>query len=730
MTSYCNQTVSVVKNNDCCSPTKRTEKYSVTLTVSDTWIMPAVTETTVLTIPNCNNILIGSWLWNVNVGYLEVVKYNAATGETVVRNIGYDDNAPEGVTFPSCMDFVITGPIYTDSIDDNVTCLAADFVSPAVGSCALMKVKSTANLKKDYIIAIEIYQYKVDEVIDNFTVRVCNYGLGKVGTIEANCDGKCVPVRAINANSPCLQDEVHAANAIAVCVGGESKILVGTEDGQIASWSNGSGEWQLINSNIEIDCTVTTNFVNIIYGNVGPYLLNVVSTAPFKVGDRITFNNDHDAYTVSEIISDTQIRLLKKEAPLADEVIDAGARLCIVDCCDWLPAVVENLSARVTDVEDVNAAQNDKLDELESAIEDLEINKADQLTPASILAGSSVVTVSNGVNVILNNNATITVETDLNAYDNTTKNFVIDGANTGTGIAVYDSHTDDNITGDRTLNFRAIKSGDTNKLTVTQQGSDIIITNTMTVPSPGTTNAMANVGTGEGKVYKGTTTSGGVDTFNVKSIKAGTGISVSNGTDDITINNTYAAGIEILNNSIHLLSSDTDLTQGNDHTNLTANVPIGTTSTSTVKIVGSVAITVRGTAHNDSHYSHAYSGNTKPSNDFSDNSFLVFAKNCHVTSSGGVSINGNTIVSGVAYAAGYFFVPHTNSTSGSSGDITQTLYIPFAVTLSSLSAGTTIDIPITVTCDNAHVAGAGVDEDIHCVLHDIYVYTSALIYKL
>ena len=482
MTSYCNQTVTVVKNNDCCSPTKRTEKYSVTLTVSDTWIMPAVTETTVLTIPNCNNILIGSWLWNSNVGYLEVVKYNSATGETVVRNIGFDGNARVGTVFPSCMDFAVTGPIYLDSIDDNVTCLAADFVSPAVGQCALMKVKSTANLKKDYIIAIEIYQYKVAEVIDNFTVRACNYGLGKVGTIEANCDGKCVPVRAINANSPCLQDEVNAANAIAVCVGGESKILVGTEEGQIATWSNGSGEWQLINSNIEIDCTVTTNYVNIIANNAGPYLLNVVSTAPFKVGDRITFNNEHDAYIVSEIVSDTQIRLLKNIAPTEDAVIDAGARLCIVDCCDWLPAMVETLEARVTDVENVNAAQSQDITLLFNRVNYLEINKADVFSVSDI-EGDSLITVTDGERRVIGTTpVTITLDTDLSKYDNSTKNFVVDGKNVGSsvatppvGVGVFNGH-EDASNGDRVLEFRTIRSGDTNKLKVEHQGNDIVLT--------------------------------------------------------------------------------------------------------------------------------------------------------------------------------------------------------------------------------------------------------------
>jgi len=683
MTSYCNQTVSVVKNNDCCSPTKHTEKYSVTLTVSDTWIMPAVTETTVLSIPNCNNILPGSWLWNPNVGYLEVVKYNVATGDTVVRNIGFDGNARVGTVFPSCMDFTVTGPIYLDSIDDNVTCLAADFVSPEVGSCALMKVKSTANLKKDYIIAIEIYQYKVDEVIDNFTVRVCNYGLGKVGIIEANCDGKCVPVRAINANSPCLQDEVHAANAIAVCVGGESKILVGTEEGQIATWSNGSGEWQLINSNIEVDCTVTTNFVNIISGNVGPYLLNVVSTAPFKVGDRITFNNDHDAYTVSEIVSDTQIRLLKKEASLADEVIDAGARLCIVDCCDWLPAVVENLEARVEDVEDVNELQKQQIITINEAITDLQENKMDKTSLGTLSATpSNVLAVTDGTYCLVGHDVSLTLDTDLNAYDNTTKNFVIDGANIGTGIAVYDSHTDDNITGDRTLNFRAIKSANTSKLTVTQSGGDIVIDNiyTPTIPS---VNAVA------------------------------------------------------INEVVTISNSDINLGANHKSQNLTGSVIITTSHTGSVMILGTAVITIQGIAYNDTHYAHPYSGSTKPSSDFSDYSFVANAKNCRILSTAGVTIV-NPVVTGVTYDEGYFHIPTPNNpisapnpTKQSGGRITQTLTLPFAATLASLSANTTIDLPITVECPNATASSVpAVDEAIWAQIQSVTANVSAIVYKL
>lgn len=538
MTSYCTQTTKVITKNDCCSPSMRSDKYYVTISVADTWIMPAVNAQTILQIPNCNNLLPGSWLWNGNVGYLRIDAYNSASGEVKVTNIGYAGNAAPDTVFPSCMDFVVTAPILVDEISDNITCLTSDFVSPAVGNCALMTVKSTANLRKDYIIAIDIYQYQISEVMDNTTVKVCNYGLGKIGVIDAPCDGSCLPIRVINAESPCLQDSVNEANGLVSCVGGETRVFVGLEEGQSAYWSNADGSWKLINSNIEVDCTVTATTVNLIAGNVGPYLLNVVTTAPFKVGDRLTFNDEHDAYVVSEIINDLQLRVIKNEAPTEDALIDAGTRICIVDCCDWIPAMVETLEARLTDVEEVNNTQATQITNINKAIKDLENTKADIFNTSDLITSpSGVLDIDRSIGVIFGQgDATISLNTDLSAYDNTVKNFVTDGANVGQGVAVYSNHSDNTTTGDRTLNFRTIKAG--TNIDVAAQGSDIVITNTMPVPSPGTTNAMANVGTGQGKVYKGTTSAGGVDTFNIKSLKAGTGISVTNDTDDITITNT------------------------------------------------------------------------------------------------------------------------------------------------------------------------------------------------
>jgi hypothetical protein len=678
MTSVCNQSVTVIDNTDCCAPTNRGKNtYSVTLTVADIWIMPALTDTTCLRIPNCNNVLTGSWLWNKSVGYLEVVKYNHANGETIVKNIGYDGNAVEGTVFPSCMDFVVTAPIHLESIDDNVTCLSADFISPAVNECALMVVKSTANLKAGYIIAIEIYQYKVAEVISNTVVQVCNYGFGKDGTIEAGCDGTCNPIRVINANDPCLNETSNVANSIVTCVGGESRLFVGNEDGQVAVWDNSSGEWKLQNSNLVSDCTVISTYTNLIAGNPGPYLLNVSDTSPFTVGADAIF--DGRSCEVTEIISSSQLRVTLVTAPDNDFTVLEGARLCLLDCCSWLPQALEELEDRVTIVEVTSSEHAGQIADLQDTVGDILNNLPDTMHQADLVSNTAVLTVNYGVNSVLGLNDTeLTLDTDLSQYDNTQKNFVVNATDvsTATGVPILSGSSVDATTGDKTLTFKKIKSGDTSKLTVTENAGDIVLTN----------------------------------------------IAQSGGAD-----------ITVLNTAVTDATTYTLDHTGNTAT-VTPSVTIPTSHAGAVNIIGSVAVSISGSAYNDTHYAHAYTGSTPPTN-FSGYSFVANATNCNIQITGGVNVGGSSVVSGVVSKESYFFIPNPNGnvpnpTATSMGFFTRTMTIPFALTLTSLPTSTNVDIPLVLECPNASAIGGGNDEAIWAKVTSITANVSALVFKM
>jgi phage FluMu protein gp41 len=88
-----------------------------------------------------------------------------------------------------------------------------------------------------------------------------------------------------------------------------------------------------------------------------------------------------------------------------------------------------------------------------------------------------------------------------------------------------------------TINLKTVKGG--SYITVTNNADDITITGL----APGESNLAANVGAGTGQVYRDKT---GV-TLNLKTIKAGTGVTVTNNADDITITNSAPESTAVSN---------------------------------------------------------------------------------------------------------------------------------------------------------------------------------------
>lgn len=178
--------------------------------VKDSFIMPAVGETTELLLRECADLVPYCWIWNKSVGYLEVTKYSGYDIYVTVKNPGLEENAVSGTVFPTCMEFLITSPKATPIIDNTVTCLRADFKSPEVGQEALMSVQSSSAIRVGDIIVVGTrYQYLVTEIINEFTIKVLNEEKGAEGVINIECD-ECVPVKILESTHCCeaLQDQV------------------------------------------------------------------------------------------------------------------------------------------------------------------------------------------------------------------------------------------------------------------------------------------------------------------------------------------------------------------------------------------------------------------------------------------------------------------------------------------------------------------------------------------
>ena len=213
--------------------------------VKDTFVMPPVGETCELVLQQCADLMVGCWIWNPSCGYLEVTKYGGYDVYVTVKNTGMEENARVGTVFPSCMEFIISAPRYTPIVDNTLTCLAADFKSPAVDETALMVVESTSAIRNgDTIVVARDYQYIVEEIINETTMRVLNAGKGAEEDIKVGC-GECVPVKIFESSHCCevLQEQVddiyntlNDRHSIKAWTGNNIVTISGGDDALIASY--------------------------------------------------------------------------------------------------------------------------------------------------------------------------------------------------------------------------------------------------------------------------------------------------------------------------------------------------------------------------------------------------------------------------------------------------------------------------------------------------------------
>ena len=101
-------------------------------------------------------------------------------------------------------------------------------------------------------------------------------------------------------------------------------------------------------------------------------------------------------------------------------------------------------------------------------------------------------------------------------------------SNLGAGVPIYDSKSGVD------LRFRSLIAGPGINISSVSGGASTISSTVV----PGENNTASNVGTGAGQVFKEKV---GVD-LRLKTIKAGTNVTITNGTDDITINSTATGG--------------------------------------------------------------------------------------------------------------------------------------------------------------------------------------------
>ena len=332
-------------NKPCLQDHEHTEvyyKYTTTVKTTTPFNVPKFDNEVEIGLEDVVSVAPGAILWNLKVGGLTVKSYNAET-KTVIATPA-NINVDFGSLVVAGTEFTIGIPnIGTDGKADYLDSpyLAADFISPAPGSCQEASVTSVSGLGINNKVSVSGYVYRIGAIVNKSTLRLCNDGDGaEAGVVirfdPEDCGEPSVPLIVYETN-PCEATPVSTGN-IVVCKDNGLTTIKGEADGQILRWNNNHKRWELVNAYLDENCTyLTTCFTVDILDQA--YVATVKNTAIFNVDNKVLINDVK--FVIDEIVDSTHLKLKPETTFTEITTYPVGTNVCLESCCAWVPKVLE-----------------------------------------------------------------------------------------------------------------------------------------------------------------------------------------------------------------------------------------------------------------------------------------------------------------------------------------------------------------------------------------------------
>lgn len=332
-------------NKPCLQDHEHTEvyyKYTTTVKTTTPFNVPKFDNEVEIGLEDVVSVAPGAILWNLKVGGLTVKSYNAET-KTVIATPA-NINVDFGSLVVAGTEFTIGIPnIGTDGKADYLDSpyLAADFISPAPGSCQEASVTSVSGLGINNKVSVSGYVYRIGAIVNKSTLRLCNDGDGaEAGVVirfdPEDCGEPSVPLIVYETN-PCEATPVSTGN-IVVCKDNGLTTIKGEADGQILRWNNNHKRWELVNAYLDENCTYLTTCFTVDTLDQA-YVATVKNTAIFNVDNKVLI--DDVKFIINEIVDSTHLKLKPETTFTEITTYPVGTNICLESCCAWVPQVLE-----------------------------------------------------------------------------------------------------------------------------------------------------------------------------------------------------------------------------------------------------------------------------------------------------------------------------------------------------------------------------------------------------
>ena len=332
-------------NKPCLQDHEHTEvyyNYTTTVKTTTPFNVPKFDNEVEIGLENVVSVAPGAILWNLKVGGLTVKSYNAET-KTVIATPA-NINVDFGSLVVAGTEFTIGIPnIGTDGKAEYLDSpyLAADFISPAPGSCQEASVTSVSGLGINNKVSVSGYVYRIGAIVNKSTLRLCNDGDGaEAGVVirfdPEDCGEPSVPLIVYETN-PCEATPVSTGN-IVVCKDNGLTTIKGEADGQILRWNNNHKRWELVNAYLDENCTYLTTCFTVDTLDQA-YVATVKNTAIFNVDNKVLI--DDVKFIIDEIVDSTHLKLKPETTFTEITTYPVGTNVCLESCCAWVPQVLE-----------------------------------------------------------------------------------------------------------------------------------------------------------------------------------------------------------------------------------------------------------------------------------------------------------------------------------------------------------------------------------------------------
>lgn len=342
-----------VQGNSCnqpfytCAPAcaeDHTEKIvinclSASIRTANPWNIPACGLTAVVIVNGLKAIPIGVNLWDKDLGYFEVIAFDANSSQITIRNNCISGNAAAGTAVPACTEFIITATP-CDCGPESDICVAIDFTAPEIDVPLDITVTSTIGLTAGDTVQIGSGLYLVQEIKVNNVITIVNKGSGitpGTSVIAQDASGNYQYCLSIISTNPCDR-EAQTPGPLLICTEDNIVPLANTGQGRIPytiNNTNHDAEYRPLDSTFPV-CTALSAPLNIVAANPGPYSLTVDSSVGFAIGDVLILDNRVDRFTVTGVPDGVTIDGTLSPVPGANATLAAGEVVCQIGCCEEL----------------------------------------------------------------------------------------------------------------------------------------------------------------------------------------------------------------------------------------------------------------------------------------------------------------------------------------------------------------------------------------------------------